>query len=179
MIYLLFILIIILISALMIRLYRIYDNPSYSISLADEFNINEFAGKWYVIANLPNLLEYNSENLILQQRLQNNNSLKFTITGNKIGNKKHKFSLKGKMKPKYQNNRASLIVQFLWPFTYTARFVYISNNYEEMILTTCSKNRLWILSKNKNIDKEIYEHLLNICRKKTFNLQNLKKIHHD
>jgi apolipoprotein D and lipocalin family protein len=179
MIYLLFILIVILISAMIVRLYRIYDNPSYSISLADNFNIKEFTGKWYVISSLPNLLEYNSENLILKQSLNNDNSLKFTVTGNKEKNKKHKFILKGKMKAEYQDNRASLIVQFIWPFTYTARFVHISDNYEEMILTTHTKNRLWILSKNKNIDENIYQNLLNLCKKKTFNLEKLKKIHHD
>ena len=179
MVYLLFIFTIILISALIFRLYRMYDNPSYSISLADNFNIKEFTGKWYVIASLPNLLEYNSENLTVKQSLNKDNTLKCIITGNKIKNKNRKFIFKGKMRPEYQDNRASLIVQFMWPFTYTARFVYISDNYEEMILTTFTKNRLWILSKNKVVDENIYENLLNTCRKKTFNLEKLKTIHHD
>lgn len=176
---LLLLLIALLLSALIYRWYRIFHNPSASVSLANNFNFQEYTGKWYIIAHLPNQLEENLENLTVKHEMMNNEYIKLTIEGNRPKNKNKKVTMKGKMWPKYQNTRPSLNVQFLWPFIYNCRIIYIKGNYDIVIFTTYTKDRLWIMSRSPEIPEDEYQQLLSSCRKRTFDLADLEKIHHD
>jgi apolipoprotein D and lipocalin family protein len=75
--------------------------------------------------------------------------------------------------------QAKLKVTLFWPFYGDYWIIKLDDDYSYSVVGTPSRKFLWILSRTKQIDNEIYLQLTEFAESKGFNVDNLVKTSHN
>lgn len=151
---------------------------AHSIATNDIVDINNFVGKWYTHASLPQFftkgcLYQTAEYKILSE--DKVSVLNTCIKRNKIK------TIRGEAVVLNKRTNSELGVKF---YTWWARafrlvgdynIIEIDPNYEYMLVGSKNRKSLWIMSKSKEIPQQIYNEYVQIAKDLNFPTQNLIK----
>ena len=132
------------------------QESTQDIPAVSNFELNKYLGDWYEIARLPHSFEKDMEYVKANYSLNPDGSVKVVNSGIKHG--KHK-SIYGIASFKGNKNMGNLEVSFFRPFWGLYKIIYLSPDYETAIVTSGTKNYLWLLSRTPQItesDKNIF-----------------------
>ena len=148
------------------------------LSTVSNVEISKYAGKWYEIARLPNSFEKELDCVSATYSLiPDSDKIKVLNQGRKSGTKQK--SITGKAWVPDENESGRLKVSFFWPFAGDYYIIALDDDYKYALVGSPSRKFLWILSKTKIMDQNVYENYLSIAREKGFDTNDLILVNQD
>lgn len=137
-------------------------------------DLNRYLGTWYEIARLPHSFEEGLGNVTASYNLRSDGNIEVTNTGYKNGEKKE---VKGVAFVPSQNCTGRLLVSFFWFFKSEYKIILLDDvNYSYAVVTSSSRDYLWILNRDPIISDSLYEELVSFALSKGFDVQRLIKV---
>jgi len=135
-------------------------------------DLQRYLGKWYDIAHYPQSFQKGCSCTTAEYSRNDDGSILVINSCNKNG--KVKVS-KGKAKVMDKKTNAKLSVTFFWPFSGKYWIIDLASDYSYAVVGHPNRNYLWILSRTKQIDPQIYIDILARIKAKGYDLKKLEK----
>lgn len=139
--------------------------------------LTRYAGKWYEIARLPLFFENGLDHVTATYTLRKDGQVDVLNEGLNNGSRS---SVRGIARVIDTNVPARLSVNFfLWFGSDYLVFDLDETNYQYAMVTSGTKDFLWILSRTPKMDPVIYNKLINSALSNGFSLSNLIVVKQD
>jgi len=140
-------------------------------------DLPRYAGTWYEIARFDHSFERNLTHVTATYTLNDNG----TVTVLNQGKKEGKASVaKGKARLAGKNTPGILKVRFFGPFGGLYKIIALDTaGYQYSMITSGTRNYLWILSRTPRMDEAIYQSLLERAKGFGFDLSGLIRVPQD
>jgi len=141
-------------------------------------DLQRFAGDWYVIANIPTLIETEAYNAIesYSKPLDGKVSTTFTFNKGSFNGEEKIYKPTGFVREGTGN--AVWGMQFVWPFKAEYRVIHVDSDYQFTIIGRSKRDYVWIMSRERVIDSFDYSRLLKIVSDEGYDLSKLRRIPH-
>ena len=146
-----------------------------SLQVVSFVDLNKYIGTWYEIARYPHRF---------QEGCFGTSATYTLLPDGKIGvlNQCHKGTLEGEISTAKgkawvvdQETNAKLKVSFFWPFSGDYWIIDLGENYAYAVVGHPTRDYLWILSRNPEMDEAIYNHILEKLRNQSYDVGKLMK----
>lgn len=123
-------------------------------------DLDRYLGRWYVIANIPYILEkgkvasYDTYGIRPDGRLQND----FTFRKGSFDAPEQTW--KGVAWVHDSTTNAEWRVQFIWPFRVTYLVIDLDPDYRWAVVGHPSRNYLWVLARERTLPDDVYRGIL-------------------
>ena len=144
---------------------------SSSLQTVGPIDLQKYSGKWYEIARIPTIFEMNDTNVTATYTLEGG---VVRLLNESYKNGKYT-SISGAVIP-YDEYNSKLRVKFDIPFLPEGNYwiILCDSDYNFAVISEPNKEMLWILSRTKVIDENIYQLILNSISK-DFDLNKIIK----
>ena len=142
-----------------------------SIASVRNFDSKRYLGTWYEIARLPHRFERNLDFVSAHYSDQGDGTIRVVNRGQRDGKEREAV---GKAHFKGASDVGELRVSFFGPFYGDYRIVELAPDYSSAIVTSSTKNYLWILSRTPRLSKETLEKYLAQIREWGFDVAALE-----
>lgn len=140
----------------------------------DNFELDRYLGLWYEIARYTLWFERDMEN-VTAEYIKEKDYLRVINKGVKGGKEK---TAKGKATYDKNSTIGKLRVSFFWPFKSDYLVIKLDDNYQWAIVSDYKKSSLWILSRSYNMEKELYNSLIEWLKLMGFDETKIEKTIH-
>lgn len=159
-----------------IGLLGIMSCQSQDLVTVKSLDVSKYAGTWYEIARLPNKFEKDLEFVTATYELMENGKIKVINRGISISKPDKKSEITGKAWVPNPDFPGRLKVQFFWPFAGAYWVIALDSNYRYALVGDPSRKYLWILSKDKQLNQETFEKLVQIAKENGFDTDKLLRV---
>lgn len=138
-------------------------------------DISRYIGVWYEIARYPNSFQDGCVGSKATYTLRDDGKISVL---NECYDKSFSGkirSAKGKAWIVDKETNAKLKVSFFWPFAGDYWIIDLGKNYEYAVIGHPNRKYLWILSRTKEIEVEVYEAILSRLKEKQYDTSRLIK----
>lgn len=150
-------------------------SPKLALPTVDNVDIDQYQGKWYEIARLPNSFEKGLSCVTAEYTIKKNG--KINVLNKGYFSKKNKWkSSKGTAWVPNAAISGQLKVSFFWPFAGDYYIIALADDYSYALVGAPDRNYLWVLSRSKTLDETIFEQLVQIAKNQDFDTSKLEKI---
>jgi apolipoprotein D and lipocalin family protein len=153
------------------------DSPENAVAVQD-FDLNNYIGKWYEIARIDFKHEKNMDNVTAEYYLNEDGSVKVINRGYDYINEKWKDSV-GTAKFRGDVNEGALKVSFFGPFYSGYTVIAIDPFYQNALVAGKNYDYLWLLSRETTMPQETITRYLTIADDLGFDTDNLVWVEHD
>ena len=140
------------------------------MKVAQNVDLNQYMGKWYEIARLPNHFQKGCACSTADYKIIDDTYISVTNQCDKNGVLKTSTAKAWRVDGK-DNSR--LKVRFFWPFTGNYWILYVSSNYKYAVVGEPSREYLWFLSRTKTIDNKNFDLMKQVARSQGYDLRKL------
>ncbi len=151
--------------------------PDY-IKPVQNFDAEQYAGKWYEIARFDFKHEKDMSNVTAEYSLNSDGTIQVVNKGFDYIKNEWKTS-KGKAKFNSADKSAALKVSFFGPFYGGYNVVMMDPDYKTALIFGENTDYIWILSREKSIPESTKEKFLNEAKKAGYDLNRLVWTKHD
>lgn len=144
------------------------------LPVVQSVDLSQYAGVWYEIARLPNKFEKGLNYVSATYSIKENQEIEVFNKG--INEKNETKTIKGKAWLPNKSESAKLKVQFFAPFSANYWIIALDDNYQYALIGEPGRKYLWVLSRTKNMDEQVYQKLINIAQKNGFDTSTIIKI---
>mgnify|MGYP002397432668 CR=1 FL=1 len=142
------------------------------IKTIENFDADKYLGKWYEIARLDHSFERGLDNVTATYSIKPNGKIRVLNQGIKQDGTNS--TAEGKAYViSGENNPGELRVSFFWILYAKYRIFYLDEDYQTALVTSSSKNYLWILSRKPVLNEDELNSLLKICKDYGFETDKL------
>ncbi len=129
------------------------------LAVVAEVDLGRYAGVWYEIARLPNAFEEGLDGVTATYEPLPGGEIKVTNRGRKAGKLREAI---GRARAADAENPRSgeLEVTFFWPFYGAYRILYLAEDYSAAVVTSSTRDHLWILARLPTLPAETLRSLL-------------------
>ncbi len=149
------------------------------LSTVSPVNLKKYSGTWYEIARLPNRFEKGLECVTATYTLRSDGKIEVVNKGRKTGELNKISKIKGVAWVPDKRYPGRLKVRFFWPFSGKYYILDLDKNYRYALVGEPSRKYLWVLSKDKHIDSDIYHRLIEKAAGYGFETARVIKINQD
>lgn len=149
-----------------------------SIPPVANFDLQRYLGKWYEIARLPHSFEDGLDNVTASYSLRNDGDIRVINRGFDTENKEWS-DAEGRAWVPEPSAPSVLKVSFFWPFSASYKVILLAEDYSYAMVTSSSKDYLWILARQPTIDDSLYSSLVDKAKVWGFDIEKLIKVVHD
>lgn len=149
---------------------------SNTMKSVEKVDLERYMGTWYEIARFPHSFEKGLVGVSATYTQKKNGKVE-------VINQGYKYSLKGKLKRAKGfakvpdiNVPGRLMVYFFWPFGGEYLILDLDENYQYVLVGSSSKNYLWILCRNKEMDDLTYNNLVGKAQLLGFDTSRLERV---
>ena len=146
-------------------------NRTDHIPAVSGFDLVRYMGTWYEIARYPHSFERGLSDVSATYTLQPNGKVQVLNTG--IRSDGSKSMIKGIAVACPPKGSGELKVSFFRPFYGKYRIIFLSPGYDLAIVTSSTKDYLWLLSRQKKISSEQKKFFLNWIQEHGFSASKL------
>jgi apolipoprotein D and lipocalin family protein len=130
------------------------------LSLAPSVDTARYAGRWYIIANIPYFAEKGKVASYFDISFPGNDKVIDVYSGRPSFSKPaSQFTLKGYIVP--GTNNARWRESPFWPLYFSYLIVYVDPQYQTALVGYPGHNYAWVLARAQTLDDATYEALLN------------------
>jgi apolipoprotein D and lipocalin family protein len=142
----------------------------------ESVDLNKFMGDWYVIANIPTFIERQAFNAVERYELDSDGNIPTTFTFNKgsFDGPLKTYRPKGFITDKSNNSLWGM--QFIWPIKADYRIVYLSDDYQQVIIGRKARDYVWLMARTPQISDTDYQALLQKTERLGYDLTLLRKV---
>ncbi len=146
-------------------------------TVVQELDIQQYLGKWYEIARYDHSFERGLVGVTAEYSMRDDGKIKVINSGYKNSLDGEFSQAEGKAKiPNPEKEPAKLKVAFFL-FFYGDYFVMeLDKDYKWAVIGSSTDKYLWVLSRNPQMDKELYNDLLNRLEKRGYDVSSLIKV---
>ena len=145
----------------------------------DGFEADRYLGTWYEVARLDHSFERGLSNVSATYSRGENGKIRVLNRGYDDETGKWK-QIEGRARFIGNESIGSLKVSFFGPFYGGYHIIELDHlNYEYSMVTGPNRSYLWILSRNKTLDEEVYSGLVSAAAQKGFDTDQLILVQHD
>lgn len=146
-------------------------NASRTIPVVENFDVARYMGTWYEIARLPQWFERNMNEVKAEYTLQEDGTVKIVNSGIKDGEIKR---VEGVARFKGWKKIGSLEVSFNKHFYSDYRIIRLAEDYHYAIVTSKTKDALWILSRKPQLSQAELDKILSFVLALDFDISRLE-----
>ena len=142
----------------------------------DYVNLEKFMGDWYVVANMPTYFERNAHNAVETYALNSAGDIEttFTFRAGAFDGPLKTFHPKGFIKDKQSN--ALWKMQFIWPIKADYRIVYLSADYDQVIIGRRARDYVWVMARTPEISGADLKLLADRVKSLGYDIEKLVKV---
>jgi apolipoprotein D and lipocalin family protein len=146
------------------------------IATEQKVELQRFMGDWYVIANIPTIIERGAYNAVESYRLAPDGTIDTTFTFNKgaFDGPRKRYTPRGFVRDPGAN--AVWGMQFIWPIKADYRIVYVSESYDRTIVGRQARDYVWIMARTPHIAEAEYRELLAIVQREGYDLEKVRRV---
>jgi len=145
-------------------------------TVVKELDIEKYLGTWYEIARYDHSFERGLVGVTANYSMRDDGKIKVVNSGYK-GSLEGKFSEAiGKAKIPNSENPAKLKVSFFWIFYGDYFVLELDKDYQWAVIGSSSDKYLWILSRSPQMEKDLYNKLLENLTKRGYDISKLIKV---
>ena len=144
--------------------------PDQSINANFEFELEKYLGTWYEIARFDHSFERNLQEVTATYSIREDGKIKVVNQGVKNGKLKTAI---GKARPQPNGTLRNLEVSFFWSFYAPYNILELDENYQYVLIGSNSPNYLWILSRTPQLDKTIFDLLIQMAEQRGYDTSKL------
>ena len=149
-----------------------------SIPAIKTFELNRYLGTWYEIARLPHSFEEGLDRVTATYKLRDDGRIEVLNKGFKTAEGEWK-EAKGKAYIPDTSAGAFLKVSFFWIFYGDYKVIALDTlDYSYAMVTSHSKEYLWILNRSPEMEQDIYDDLIKKAVNWGFDISKLYKVIH-
>ncbi len=139
-------------------------------------DLNRFMGDWYVIANIPSIIETEAYNAVESYRLQEDGSIATTFTFRDGGfdGKKKVYHPTGYVVDHESN--AVWGMEFLWPIKADYRIMYVDEAYHQTIVGRLKRDYVWLMARTPQIPAADYQRFLSLIAEEGYDVTKVRKV---
>ena len=144
--------------------------------LARTVDLARFMGDWYVIGNIPTIIETEAYNSKESYELAADGTILTTFTFNKGSFDGPLKTMRIKGFVHNQETKSEWKMQFLWPFKTDYLITYLSEDYRTVIIGVPSRKYAWIMARTKTLPEAEYGELVKELERQGHDLSKLRKV---
>ena len=134
------------------------ENSTKDIPVVCNVKLERYVGTWYEIARLPHSFERGLDNVTATYYLKSDGKIEVINAGLKNGEKS---MAKATAWIPDKSCTGKLLVSFFWPIKGEYKIIKLDEeNYRYAVVTSSTKNYLWILSREPRISDRLYDDLI-------------------
>lgn len=135
------------------------------LQTVDNVDINKYMGKWYEIASFPQSFQKGCSCTTAEYSLNDDGTVRVDNSCNVEDGRKQSV---GKAFVKDEKTNAKLAVQFFWPFKGKYWIIDLADDYSYAVVGHPNREYLWILSRTPQMDRTLYNDILDRVSAKGF-----------
>lgn len=147
------------------------------LETVSDVNIEKYTGKWYEIARFPHRFEKDLSCVTAEYSLKENGKIKVLNKGVKPDGSLTQIEGTATVPNKKKPGR--LKVTFFWPFGAKYYILDLDKDYNYALVGHPSRNYLWILSREPNLEKADYQKLVDKAYELGFDTSKIEKVKQD
>jgi apolipoprotein D and lipocalin family protein len=152
------------------------ENSTESIRVVKKFYLDRYLGRWYEIARLPHSFEKGLDSVTASYSIREDGMIKVVNRGFDTSKGEWKEAV-GKAYIPDTSAGALLKVSFFWFFYADYKVIALDTaDYSYAMVTSSSKEYLWILSRSPVMEENVYSELLKQAAECGFKISDLYKV---
>jgi apolipoprotein D and lipocalin family protein len=146
------------------------------LALADDVDLGRFMGDWYVIANIPTLIEEGAHNAVESYRLSADGTIATTFTFRKDGfdGAEKRYTPRGFVRDGTGN--AVWGMRFVWPVKADYRIAYVDPAYTQTVIGREARDYVWIMARSPEIPEADFERLVAFAASQGYDAAQIRKV---
>jgi apolipoprotein D and lipocalin family protein len=142
-------------------------------------DLKRFMGDWYVVANIPTVLEKDAYNPLERYKLNPDGTIATTFTFNKGGfdGPLKTFHPKGFVLNKETN--AHWGMQFLWPIKGDFRIIYLDDDYQTTVIGRSKRDYVWVMKRTPELTNAEFEEMKAFIESVGYDASKLQRPPHE
>ena len=151
------------------------SSPRTSMDTVDQLDLERFMGDWYVVGNIPTLIERGAHNAIESYELTPDGRVATTFRfrdGGFDGPEKI-YRPTGFVR---DESHAIWGMQFIWPIKAEYLVIYVDDNYERTIIGRTKRDYLWFMARKPSLSEAEYDEMLQVAEKAGYDLSQIRKV---
>ncbi len=150
------------------------ENSTKDIPAICNVDLERYLGRWYEIARLPHSFEKGLENVTATYNLKSDGKIEVINAGFKNGEKS---MARATAWIPDKSCTGRLLVSFFRPIKSEYNIIRLDEeNYSYAVITSSTKNYLWILSREPRISAGLYDDLMAYISAKGFDASKIIKV---
>ncbi len=146
------------------------------IPAVSRLDLNLYQGTWYEIMRLPNRFEEGLEQVTADYTIKDNSEIQVINRGYNPENEQWEEAV-GKAWLPDPGKPGLFKVSFFWIFSSDYKVIALDQeNYSYAMVTSSSKEYLWILSRSKQLEKDVLQMLIDKAKEFGFAVENLIRV---
>jgi apolipoprotein D and lipocalin family protein len=152
------------------------EKSTESIPLVDEFELNRIEGVWYEIARMPFFISNKLVNTVDIYIFREDGTIEIVYEGYKKTPEGKKKSYTSTAWVPDERTPGLLKVRFSGLLTKDYRIIMRDDDYRWMVVTSDTKKFLWFMSREPEMDEELYRMLVDAARDGGFEVARLQRV---
>lgn len=149
--------------------------PTPPMATVNAVDLERFMGDWYVMGNIPSVLDEGAFNAIKRYSLREDGSVEVLLSfrrGGVAGIPKHH-----KARAFIQDDsNAQWRLRLIWPTRLEYLLIYLSDDYNHAVIGRSKRDHVWILSRRPYLADNEYQRILGILDEHGYDTQRIEKI---
>jgi apolipoprotein D and lipocalin family protein len=144
------------------------------LDTVDQVDLERYLGTWYEIARLPNSFQEDCFCSKAEYSIIDNETIRVVNSCNKESAEGEVETSSGKAFIVEKSGNSKLRVQFFWPFRGDYWIIDLDEeDYTYSVVGTPSREYLWILARQPEMDQGMLERILKDCSEKGFPVEKM------
>lgn len=150
--------------------------PQTPVRTVPDVDLNRYLGNWYVIANIPYLLENGKVASYDTYLMRPDGRMGNVFTFRKGSFAAPEKSWHGVAWVVNKESNARWKVQFIWPFTATYLVLELDPEYRWAVVGTPKRKLLWVLARQRQLGETTYAEILQRIAAQGYDTNRLAKV---
>ena len=146
------------------------------IATVEYVDLPRFMGDWYVIGNIPTVLEKNAYNAVERYELAEDGTISttFSFRAGGFDGKQKRYHPRGFVRDTTSN--AEWGMQFVWPIKADYRVVYLDEHYQYTAIGRDRRDYLWIMARTPTMPDDIYQAIVDQLAEQGYDRSLIRKV---
>jgi apolipoprotein D and lipocalin family protein len=139
-------------------------------------DLPSFMGDWYVIANIPTILERGAHNAVENYALEADGTIAttFTYRAGSFTGKRRQYHPRGFIFDRQTNARWGM--RFIWPIKADYRITYLNEDYSQTVVGRQKRDYVWIMARTPHIPEADYRCLLDLIAAQGYDISRVQRV---
>jgi apolipoprotein D and lipocalin family protein len=146
------------------------------LQTAQNVKLDQFMGRWYVIACIPVFIEAKAYNEVEEYKRLSDGTIDTVLTFNQgsFSGPVKRYNPRGFVKDKVNNSTWAM--RFVWPFKAEYLITYFNPDDGQTVVGRNNRDYFWLMARTSEIPDADYERLMKELADQGYNMKKVRKV---